>query len=618
MRPYSVSALLLGTLISTVSVAQVPATQSLTADLARYYFASSEAEVAARSTFQAALQRLEIYKGRNLTGPSLLHELQSYEEVLRIYHHHDGYLHLLCAQNRKATACDTEQKLESEVDARTAFVAPQVIGLPATRLKSVYATEPGLKPYRFALEDIHRKAGHSLAEDKGALLDKLMPEIADWQYDLYEEIVAGIPFGTIETASGTLDVVRQRTALAANPDAHIREEAWKRRLNGFASRRDLLAFALIHTVKAQNALAQIHHYPDAPTRKYSSLYLDPAQTRALLNQMAEHGDVAKRFEQIRSHDFEQTYNSPMHAWDLSAPSLGATPPVVPLADIPHILHDALGGLGPEYQSAFDALLDARNGRADVLPGGAPNRNQGGFSIGFPGSTSVLFYGRYDGTFKDLSVIAHEGGHATHRDLMNAHGVRPIYSHGPHFLFESFAMFNELILADYMAEHTPDPRLQRYYRERWMGIKGLDAFYGAQDALLEQQIYEGVAAGTVRGADDLDRLNVEVLGKFSVFPAPTPELRNSWATVPLMYEDPLYDVNYVYGGLLALKYYQLYSTNRETFVPQYVALLKNGFDAPPAELLKRFLNIDLFDSSLLNDDLELLNLRLKQLESSPQH
>jgi oligoendopeptidase F len=82
----------------------------------------------------------------------------------------------------------------------------------------------------------------------------------------------------------------------------------------------------------------------------------------------------------------------------------------------------------------------------------------------------------------------------------------------------------------------------------------------------------------------------------------------------MYEDPLYNVNYVYGGLLALKYYQLYSRDREAFVPRYIALLKNGFDAPPAALLKKFLDIDLFDSSLLTDDLNLLDHRLKQLES----
>jgi oligoendopeptidase F len=84
----------------------------------------------------------------------------------------------------------------------------------------------------------------------------------------------------------------------------------------------------------------------------------------------------------------------------------------------------------------------------------------------------------------------------------------------------------------------------------------------------------------------------------------------------MYEDPFYDVNYVYGGLLALKYYQLYTANREQFVPRYTALLKNGFDAPPAVLLKKFLNIDLSSPALVQDDIDLLNRRLDQLEASP--
>jgi oligoendopeptidase F len=199
--------------------------------------------------------------------------------------------------------------------------------------------------------------------------------------------------------------------------------------------------------------------------------------------------------------------------------------------------------------------------------------------------------------------------------MSESGVTPSYDHGAHFLFESFAAFNELLLADYMAEHVTAPELKRYYRERWMSIKGLDAFYGAQDALLEQAIYDGVAAGTVRNADDLDNLTLKIDGQFSQFHASTPELRTRWATVSLMYEDPLYDVNYVYGGLLALKYYDLYNTKREWFVPRYMALLKNGFNHPPAELLKQFLGIDLSGPGLLKGDLELLNRRLNELEAS---
>jgi oligoendopeptidase F len=615
LKTISSPAFLLSVAMSVAAAAQAPPSgQALTADLGRYYFTSPEAETAALGALDLSLKALEKFKGQINTGSRLLHASQAYEEVLKVYRRHDAYLRLRCSLDRKDPACEANQKLGAEVDARTAFLVPEILAIPNQRLQVFYAAEPGLNIYRFAVEDIRRDAEHILPEDQQGLLARFHPEIADWQYDLYEQVLAGIPFGAVQTATGELDVIRKRNLLASSPDARVLEEAFKRRLNGLASQRDLLAFALVHTVKARESLAIAYHYQDAPARKYSSMYLAPAQTRALLNLMAQHGEVAKRFERIRARDFQEAYKTPMQAWDLSAPQPGFIPAITPLSDTPHIFHDAFAGLDAEYQGAFDGLLDARNGRADVLPGGAPNRYTGGFSIGFSGSTSMLFFGRYDGTFKDLSVIAHEGGHATHRSLMTANGVAPLYASGPSFLFESFAVFNELVLADYLAEHSADPRLQRYYREQWMRIKGLDAFYGAQDALLEQQIYDGVSAGSIRGADDLDKLTERVDGQFSIFPATTPQLRNRWAVVSLMYEDPLYDVNYVYGGLLALKYYQLYTTNREQFVPRYIALLKNGFDAPPAVLLKRFLNIDLFDQSLLTDDLDLLNRRLSQLET----
>ena len=596
---------------------QPPTSVALSADLSRYYFKTPEEEVAARAELNAALDQMARSKGQLNSGSQLLAILRQYDVVRKLFGRHEAYLHLRCALNRKdAAACDADNALQSDVSARTAFLDPEILALSEDRLRQLLNEEPALAEYRFALSNIRRAAPHLLPEAEQTLLDRFQPQIIDWQDDLYEQILAGISFGTVQASSGPLDVVRQRNLIATNADGRVREEGFKRRYAGFASQRDLFAFALLHTVEAQTTLAKAHHYADAPARKYESLYFKPEETRSLLASVAQHGEVPKRFEKVMSQDFERSYHQPAHAWDLSAPAPGFTPPITSLSDARGLFHEAFAGLGKDYQAAFDALLDPANGRADIMPGGAPNRYTSGFSVGHAGSTSMLFYGRYDGTFKDLCVIAHEGGHAVHRQLMTANAVSPSYAEGPHFLFESFAEFNELVLADFMAEHAATPELQRYYREQWMNIKGLDAFFGARDALLEQVIYDGVTAGKVRNADDLDNLTLKIEGRFSQLPANTPELRADWARMSLMFEDPLYDVNYMYGGLLALKYYQLYSTRREWFVPRYIQLLKNGFNQPPAELLNQFLGIDLSGQALLNDDLELLNHRLDQLEASP--
>ena len=616
MRRYGCWALAVFAFAAGVSTAQTTtAPAALSADLSRYYFKTPSEEVAARLDLNAAVDRMGQFKGQVQSAAQLLGMLRQYDTVQKLFAKHESYLHLRCALNRKDAACDADRELESEVEAKTAFLNPEILAIPEDRLREFLSEEPGLAEYRFALAGIRRESAHLLPEPEQALLDQFQPQIAGWQYDLYEQIVAGIAFGAVQSPAGPLDVVRQRNLIATNADGRVREEGFKQRYAGFASRRDLLAFSLIHTVQSQTALAKSHHYAGAPARKYESIDFKPEVVRSLLTSMAEHGDIPKRYEKIRLHEIEHSYHQPAHAWDLSAPAPGLTLPITTLPEARGVFHEALAGLGEEYQADFDSLLDPANGRADILPGGATNRYGGGFSTGFAGSPSILFYGRYDGTFKDLSVIAHEGGHAVHRQLMTAHSVSPTHSSGPSFLFESFAEFNELLMADWMAEHARSSELKRYYRDRWMSIKGLDAFYGAQDALLEQAIYDGVSAGTIRNADDLDNLSLGIDGQFSQFPASTPELRNRWTTVSLMFEDPLYDVNYVYGGLLALKYYQLYSSRREWFVPRYIALLKNGFNQRPAELLNQFLGIDLTGPALLNDDLELLNRRLDEMEGS---
>jgi oligoendopeptidase F len=603
--------------LSALAPAQTSPPKALSADLARYFFSSPKAEVDARAELNGALDQLRQFQGKIDSASSLLRALQAYDTLQQLAVKHENYLHMRCAIDRKDTACADNQKLSSEVDAKTAFLAPEILAIPDSRLNGYLKEEAALTAYRFALAEIRRDAPHTLPASEEALLQEFQPQIGDWQFDLYEQIVSGIQFGSVQTTSGALDAIRQRSLIASHPDPHVREEGFKRRYAGFASQRDLLAFSLIHTVQAQTLLAKSHHYTDAPARKYESLGFKPGDTRNLLALMAQHGDVSKRFERIRSQQVEREYKQPAKVWDMSAPEPGFAQPIVALNHAGTIFHNAFAGLGAEYQAAFDALLDPANGRADILPGGAPNRYSGGFSTGFAGSTSMLFYGRYDGTFKDLSVIAHEGGHAVHRSLMTANKVAPSYATGPNFLFESFAAFNELVLADYMADHSTTPELKRFYRERWMYIKGLDAFDGAKDALLEQAIYDGVAAGTVRTADDLDKLTLQVEGQFSQFAQTTPELRTRWATMSLMWEDPLYDVNYAYGGLLALKYFQLYTTRHDWFVPRYIALLKNGFDETPAELLKKFLEIDLSGPQLLQDDLALLNGRLEQMEADAQ-
>ena len=223
---------------SAAAQIQPPTSAALSADLSRYYFKTPAEEVAVRAELNAALDQMARFKGQLNSGSQLLAFLRQYDVVRKLFARHEAYLHLRCALNRKDAACDADNALESEVNARTAFLDPEILALSEDRLRQFVNEEPALAEYRFALSDIRRAAPHLLPEAEQTLLDQFQPQIGDWQDDLYEQIVAGISFGTVQTPSGPLDVVRQRNLIATNADGRVREEGFKRRYAGFASQRD--------------------------------------------------------------------------------------------------------------------------------------------------------------------------------------------------------------------------------------------------------------------------------------------------------------------------------------------------------------------------------------------
>src|SRR5450755_1610293 len=182
---------------------------ALSADLSRYYFKTPADEVAARAELNAALDAMGRYKGQLNSAHQLLGVLRQYDTVQKLFAKHEGYLHLRCSLDRKDTAREADRELESDVDTKTTFLDPEILAIPEDRLDAYVKEEPVLAEYRFALSDIRRDRPHLLPGPEQELLDRFQPQIGDWQYDLYQQVVAGISFGKVKTASGELDVVRQ-------------------------------------------------------------------------------------------------------------------------------------------------------------------------------------------------------------------------------------------------------------------------------------------------------------------------------------------------------------------------------------------------------------------------
>jgi oligoendopeptidase F len=90
------------------------------------------------------------------------------------------------------------------------------------------------------------------------------------------------------------------------------------------------------------------------------------------------------------------------------------------------------------------------------------------------------------------------------------------------------------------------------------------------------------------------------------------LAHTWITKNLMVQDPLYLVNYLYAGLLATKMFDMIKQEPMSFQTRYAALLREGFHAPPEELLRSFFGRDLSQRQLVDDGMNILRQQVSSL------
>ena len=298
-------------------------------------------------------------------------------------------------------------------------------------------------------------------------------------------------------------------------------------------------------------------------------------------------------------------------WDLASADRWQPSPVA-FADALPLIVDAARAMGPDYAGQFERLFDPAERRVDWCRDAGCDDT--GFSIGDAGTTSALFYGAFDGGSNSLRATAHEAAHAVHRQFMNEHQPVAAYNEGPHFLFESFAIFNELLFLDHLQRGAPTRVAQARYLHQFLDDATFQVFGSAQETSLEETLHARVHDGSARTAADLDALALDNLATWLPPQRRTPEMKATWARNRLYFSDSFYDVNYLFAGLLALEYLHRFERDPQDFERRYVALLKNGYDDTAAALLRRFLDIDLDDgATLVRDATDLIDRRTTTLE-----
>jgi oligoendopeptidase F len=577
------------------------------------FFPTAETQKSDLEKLNVMMDELSSLKGKTIySADNLLHALILWDSILINYNRQYSYFYLLSAVNTEdAASTDMYLKIDADFSGKTAFFESELSELSDEEINNFLKDEPSLKKYEFYLRDVSRYRKYLIQTGLEKQLSELNPLISEWQFDLYENIINNISFESLSSTRGKLNPLQNRSEIETNKDSSVRYEGFRNLFSGLNSMRSLFAFTFRKAVDADERVAKIHGFADGAESHYYNFYSTKESVNTLLKEISDSTELYKHYQQLRADYLGKILGRKAHYWDLHFSPNNLTPRYTIDSAVYTILH-ALNPLGEEYNAELKNLLNPSNGRMEIAPG--KKKRSGGFSRGFIGVTSVFYSQSYNGYYNDVRVLTHESTHAIHRQLMTKGGVLPVYAFGPNYLFESFAIFSEFLLSDYLIKHSNTNEEKRYFLEKYFDGKGMVLFYAAEDALLEQAIHEGISNGTLQSADDLDSLNANINDKFSIWSSKEyPQLNMRWITNSLFYEDPFYNINYVLGSMLALKYYQLYNEDRVNFVKNYIKLMKNGFDGTPETLLKQILKININNNSLLTGALRTIRMKVAELE-----
>jgi len=575
-------------------------------DLHKNYFINDDVEYRDRKEMIAAFQRLEKKleeaKTKNKNVHSLLYEFDSLQKKMG---KHSAYLGMYPFINTADPLYQMKlDSLSQQINPLLTHLGEIIMSLPKSAIGPYY---------EFFYTQLQNTTPFSkFSPGERRILNDITPNLINWQPRLFQINMRSSEFKPVETPTGKKYLPANINEVFNSPDRNIRKQGFLNNMEGIKSRREILAFLLLETVRNRNRVAVLSDFKDFPEQYYAGRFLTTEDVKGLLKILKDSAYINKRYETALFENFKKIGKfDTVYAWDRYMPDPNAPTPRFTITEATNIILEATKPLGNEYYTEIAKLLDPKNGRLDMVM--RPNRVQRpGFSNGSVGYNSLFFQGNYEGYLYDVIIFGHEAGHAVQNMLMDNNHVSSFYAMGASYFTESFAGFNELLISDYLYRNASSKELKKYYLARF--LEDATAIFGhGMDTYYQQTLYDSIQTGKFNNADQLEAQMQQVGLEFSRWYEPHMKYEMQWVNKMQFTTNPLYSVNYLYAKLLAVYYFSLYEQDKNSFLSKYNELLRNGYDQEPDKILKRFFNISVKDKKLVDITLNLINQKIGEYE-----
>jgi oligoendopeptidase F len=500
-------------------------------------------------------------------------------------------------------------RLSAEASAAGAFVEPEILRLPNGTVSRFLAEEPRLGVYRFYLEDIVRRAAHTLTPGEEKILADAKP-LAGSPSDAYAIFTnADFPHPSVQLSDGRDVTVTQVTfsVLRASSIRQDRQTAMSAYFTALGAFSRTLGTMMNGSLQKALFYAKARGYgstleaaldaPNIPASTYSNL-IDGVNR----NLASFHRYLTLRKRMLGVDE--------LHYYDLYAPLVGS----VALAYTPeeaerHILA-ALAPLGRVYTDVVERAFRER--WIDVFP--TPNKRSGAYSAGVYDVHPYILM-NYNGRFDDMSTLAHELGHTMQSYLSNT--TQPYATADyPTFVAEVASTFNEALLIDYMLRTIQDDDVRLTVLGNYLeGIKGT-IFRQTQFAEFELAMHEMARKGDPVTGETLARLYLDITRRYYGHDQGVlvvdDYVAHEWSFIPHFYRE-FYVFQYATSFTASEALAQKVKAGERGAVDRYLAFLSAGGSKYPVDLL-RDAGVDMTTDEPLDLTMKEMNRVMDEMEA----
>ena len=534
---------------------------------------------------EQSLDNLLKYKGRLLeSGKTLLEFLElsdNYERKLyKLYY----YAHLSFDAD---TTNDKARELTGMVSnlmitysSLLAFVNPELLKGNYKKIEKFYQEEPKLLKYKFNLEELYRYKKHTLSEKEEKILSTLQEALSASE-NIYESLTdSDLTFGTI-----TVDSVEQEftesnyTIFIESKDRKVRKEAFEILYNTYNKFSHTIADTFRFNVETNSKIAKLKKYDNAIS---SSLYNDNISIDVynnLIKTVRDNLDVLYDYYDLKK---EVLGLDELHLYDIYVSMVDDSSKKYSFEEAKNIVLEALKVLGDDYQAKLNRAFDERF----IDKYNNKGKRGGAYSSGFYDTNPFILL-NYEGSYNDVTTLAHELGHSMHTLYSCANNPYNTSSYQI-FVAEVASTVNELLLVKYLLKKTDKKEEKLFLLNKLLELFKGTIFRQTMFAEFEKDMYEDHEKGQVLTSEYLSSKYYDLVKTYF----------GEWMRIPHFYYN-FYVYKYAIGLSSACKIVHDIEKEGEVAVQRYLEFLKSGGSMYPSDELK-LSDVDISNKKFIED------------------